>query len=222
MIIADIVLPYVTSALSRYERIAYGILSQSIARIRRSECIERYYIERFLSEHAQRIRGSVLEGKDAGYTRRFGRGMRPSRGQHRPGQPRRRPACGPERTGQRADRVLRLRDPDACHAVSLPRDGVANVWASPAPGGVLMLTAPSLARVDPHDPGTDFWRFTPNGLAELLHRLGMPASVAGYGNVLACVASLWGPSVEELSAEELDVADPRFSLVACAHAGKAR
>lgn len=99
---------------------------------------------------------------------------------------------------------------------------MANVWASPAPGGVLMLTAPSLARVDPHDPGTDFWRFTPNGLAELLHRLGIPASVAGYGNVLACVASLWGPSVEELSAEELDVADPRFSLVACAHAGKAR
>jgi hypothetical protein len=71
MIIADIVLPYVTSALSRYERIAYGILSQSIARIRRSERIERYYIERFLSEHAQRIRGSVLEGKDAGYTPSF-------------------------------------------------------------------------------------------------------------------------------------------------------
>jgi len=75
---------------------------------------------------------------------------------------------------------------------------------------------------DLHDPGTDFWRFTPNGLAELLHRLGMPASVAGYGNVLACVASLWGPSVEEISATELDVADPRFPLVACAHAEKAR
>ena len=47
-----------------------------------------------------------------------------------------------------------------------------------------MLTVPSLARVDPHDPGTDFWRFTPNGLAELLH--------------------------------------PRFPLVACACAEKAR
>ena len=103
-----------------------------------------------------------------------------------------------------------------------PETALANVWASLAPGGVLMLTVPSLARVDPHDPGTDFWRFTPNGLAELLHRLGMPASVAGYGNVLACVASLWGPSVEEISATELDVADPRFPLVACAHAEKAR
>jgi hypothetical protein len=99
---------------------------------------------------------------------------------------------------------------------------VANVWASLAPGGVLMLIVPSLARVDPNEPGTDFWRFTPNGLAELLHRLGMPASVAGYGNVLGYVASLWGPSVEELSAEELDVADPHFSLVACAYTEKAR
>lgn len=39
--------------------------------------IERYYIERFLSEHAQRIRANVLEVKDARYTRRFGRGTRP-------------------------------------------------------------------------------------------------------------------------------------------------
>jgi hypothetical protein len=30
------------------------------------------------------------------------------------------------------------------------------------------------------------------------------------------------PACEELSAEELDVADPRFALVACAHAEKAR
>jgi hypothetical protein len=118
--------------------------------------------------------------------------------------------------------VLRLRDPDAGPAVPLPETALANVWASLAPGGVLMLTVPSLARVDPHDSGTNFWRFTPDGLAELLHRLGMPASVAGYRNVPACVAPLWGPSVEELRAEELDVADPHVPLVACAHAEKAR
>jgi drug/metabolite transporter superfamily protein YnfA len=52
--------------------------------------------------------------------------------------------------------------------------------------------------------------------------MGMPASVAGYGNVLVCATSLWGPSVEGLSAEELDVADPLFPLAACAYAEKAR
>lgn len=40
--------------------------------------IERYHIERFLSEHAQRIRGSLLEVKEARYTRRFGRGRAPT------------------------------------------------------------------------------------------------------------------------------------------------
>jgi hypothetical protein len=100
-----------------------------------------------------------------------------------------------------------------------PVPGARLVWlfrAAPAPAQHALVSAGR--RV----PGTDFWRSTPNGLAELLHRLGMPASVAGYGNVLACVAFLWRPSVEELSAEELDVADPHFPLVACAHAEKAR
>jgi SAM-dependent methyltransferase len=72
-----------------------------------------------------------------------------------------------------------------------PETALANLWASITPGGVLLLTVPSLDRLDPHDHGTDFWRRTPNGLAEVLH------------------------------AEELDFADPRFPLVACAHAEKA-
>lgn len=46
-------------------------------------------------------------------------------------------------------------------------------------------------------------------MAELSHRERVPGARRG-------------PSVEELSAEELDVADPRFPLVACAHSEKAR
>jgi hypothetical protein len=102
-----------------------------------------------------------------------------------------------------------------------PEAALANLWASIAPGGVLLLTVPSLGRLDPHDQDNDFWRWTPNGLAELLRRVGIRASVCGYGNVLACVASLWGLSVEELDAGELGTTDPRFPLVACAHAEKA-
>jgi hypothetical protein len=52
-------------------------------------------------------------------------------------------------------------------------------------------------------------------VAELSHHERVP------GAHLACVASLWAP-VEGLGAEELDVADPRSALVACAHAEKAR
>lgn len=45
---------------------------QRPTRLRPGTPVDRYYIERFLSEHAERIRGNVLEVKDASYTRRFG------------------------------------------------------------------------------------------------------------------------------------------------------
>jgi hypothetical protein len=101
-----------------------------------------------------------------------------------------------------------------------PEQALGNVWASVAPGGTLLITVPTLGRLDPHHQATDFWRWTPGGLAELPGRVGIPARVAGYGNVLACVAAFWGLSVHDLSAEELDIIDSYFPLVACAHADK--
>src|SRR5215510_10268095 len=40
----------------------------------RGQCIDRYYIESFLSHHASDINGHVLEIGDDSYTRRFGGG----------------------------------------------------------------------------------------------------------------------------------------------------
>jgi hypothetical protein len=101
-----------------------------------------------------------------------------------------------------------------------PEQALRNVWASIAPGGTLLITVPTLGRLDPHLAATDFWRWPPEGLAELLGRVGMPARGTGYGNMLACVAAPWGLSVQDLRAEELDVNDPCFPLVTCAHADK--
>jgi hypothetical protein len=51
-------------------------------------------------------------------------------------------------------------------------------------------------RLDPHDHTIDFWRCTPNGLAELLRRAEIWGFVSGYGNVLTCASAMWGLSVE--------------------------
>ena len=182
--------------------------------------VDRYYIGRFLSEHAECIRGNVLEVKDAHYTRRFGSGARSH-------------VVDIDRDNPDADLHADLSIPGGlpgeffdCVILTQvlqflsPETALANLWASMAPGGVLLATVPSLGRLDPHGHDTDFWRWTPNGLAELLRRVEIPAFVSGYGNVLACVSALWGLSVEDLSAEELDSADPRFPLVACAYAKK--
>jgi hypothetical protein len=182
--------------------------------------IDRYYIEGFLSQHASRIHGNVLEVKDANYTRRFGHGAH---------------CCviDIDRDNPEADLHGDLNSPESlpveffdCVILTQvlqflsPEKALANVRASVAPGGTLLLTVPSLGRLDPHDQATDFWRWTPNGLAELLGRVQIPAHVSGYGNVLACVSALWGLSVQDLSPEELDLVDQRFPLVACAYAEK--
>ena len=184
--------------------------------------VDRHYIERFLSDHAARIRGNVLEVKDAQYTRRFGTGARchvvdidrdnPDAQIHGDLDS---PSCLPVEFFDCAilTQVLQFLSPERA---------LANVWASLVPGGTLLLTVPSLSRLDPHDPATDCWRWTPNGLARLLGRVEIPAQVAGYGNVLACVSARWGLSVQDLSTEELELADPRFPLVVCAHAEKPR
>jgi hypothetical protein len=182
--------------------------------------VDRYYIERFLSEHAERIRGNVLEVKDAGYTRRFGNGARSY-------------VVDVDRDNPDADLHTDLNVPGGLPAEFFdcviltqvlqflsPETALANLWTSMAPGGVMLLTVPSLGRLDPHGHDSDLWRWTPNGLAELLRRVEIRAVVSGYGNVLACVSALWGLSVEDLSAEELDPVDPRFPLVACAYAEK--
>src|SRR6185436_6085909 len=37
--------------------------------------VDRYYIERFLADHASDVRGNALEVKDADYTKRYGRDL---------------------------------------------------------------------------------------------------------------------------------------------------
>jgi hypothetical protein len=184
--------------------------------------VDRYYIERFLGEHAHRVRGNVLEVKDASYTRRFGVGAHPV-------------VVDIDRRNRDADLHADLNVPGSLPAASFdcliltqvlqflsPETALGNLWAATAPGGSLLLTVPVLGRLDPHLHATDFWRWTPGGLAELLSRNQIPAGVTGYGNLLACVSALLGLSVEDLSAAELEVNDPRFPLVACAYAEKPR
>lgn len=182
--------------------------------------VDRYYIEAFLRQHAGRIHGNVLEVKDANYTRRFGQRARSY-------------VVDIDQDNPEADLHADLNNPESLPVAFFdcviltqvlqflsPERALGNVWASVAPGGTLLLTVPSLGRLDPHDKATDFWRWTPNGLAELLGRVQIPARVSGYGNVLACVSALWGLSVQDLSPEELDLVDQRFPLVACAYAEK--
>ncbi len=95
------------------------------------------------------------------------------------------------------------------------------------PGGVLLCTLPSVSRVDSHFEGdgypeSDFWRFTEAAVRGLFAEVFPDTSfhVTGFGNVLTCVAFLYGLAPEELTRDELDYVDPWFPLLFCVRATK--
>jgi SAM-dependent methyltransferase len=187
--------------------------------------IDRFYIERFLTSFADDVRGRVLEVQDPAYTRRFG-GEAVTASEIldiNSENPHATIVADLEVAGslpaERYDCVIftqtlqYLREPEAA---------LGNVWKALAPGGVGLLTAPSLSRIDPDLAAVDRWRFTVRGLEELVRRAcpGAEIDVRGFGNVLVTVAFLMGLAAHELRQGELEHQDDHFPLVACARMAK--
>ncbi len=186
--------------------------------------VDRYYIERFLAEHRDAVRGRVLEVKDSRYTDRFGSSVRE------------RAVLDINSANPRATVIADLATADAVPTDSFDcfilTQTLQYVYDLPAalrhahrilsPGGVLLVTAPALSRIDPACPDKEYWRFTAASLRSLLAEVFPPDRVAvrTYGNVLAGIAFLTGMAAEELRARELAEDDPYFPLVVAARAEK--
>jgi SAM-dependent methyltransferase len=189
--------------------------------------IDRVYIEEFLTTHAGDVRGSCLEVLDAEYTHRFGGGRVTSSDVLDIN------TANPlatifadlaEADSLPAERFDCIIFTQTLHLVSDMRTAVANVWRALAVGGVLLLTVPAIGR---HEARKGFhhdrWRVTKTGLESLFAGIADgPADVTTYGNVLACVAFLYGMAAEELRPDELQVFDREFPLLVAARVRKER
>ena len=183
--------------------------------------IDRVYIEQFLTKHAADVRGSCLEVLNGNYTQRLG-GSRVASSD----------VLDIDTANPLATVFADLGEPDSLpagrfdciiftqtlHLVPDMRTAVANVWRALAAGGVLLITVPAIGR---HEVRKDFhpdrWRVTKTGLEWLLAGVtDAPVDVTTYGNVLSCVAFLYGIAAEELRAEELQVFDREFPLIVAA------
>jgi len=190
--------------------------------------IDRYYIERFIAAHQADVRGRVLEVREPMYTQRFGAGRvtRSDVVDRDPGNP-------------RAAVVADLRDAAAipsaaydCIIVTQTLHLVDDIAAAVRecarllkPGGTLLVTAPSVIRVDDEaGRDADFWRLT-EASARTLFARAFPIDafeVSLFGNVKVCAAFLYGISVEEMTAADLDDIDPQFPLGVAIRAVKPR
>lgn len=192
----------------------------------RGSPVDRWFIERFLATHAADIRGTVLEVKDAGYTRRFGAHVD------------RVDVLDIDRTNREANVIADLADAGAvpgstydCIVLTQTLQYVPDVAAAVAhvhrllrPGGVVLATFPGITRVNVDIPGlSDYWRFTPAAAAHLFAAsFGDDAvQVESFGSIAAATAFLLGLAAEELTPRELAAHDPRYAVIAAVRASKA-
>jgi SAM-dependent methyltransferase len=180
--------------------------------------IDRYYIERFLEAHAADVRGRVLEVRSSDYTRRFDRGVVQA------------DVLDIDAGNPNATVVADLTAADDvpagqfdCFILTQTLQFIYDVHAAVrhahrllAPGGVLLVTLPVVARISPrYGPTTEFWRFTAASCRRLFGDVfgAENVEVRTYGNVLVDMAFLQGAALEEIPPAKLDVDDPFFPLI---------
>ena len=187
--------------------------------------VDRWYIERFLTEHAGDIRGRALEVRNADYVVRFGTGVV------------RADVLDIDATNPRATIVADLTAADHvspelfdCFVLTQTLQFIYDVSAAIrhahrllAPGGVLLATLPVVSRIAPrYGLDVDYWRFTAAGCRRLFGDVfgEEHVEVKTRGNVLACMAFLEGAALEEIGEEKLAVDDPYHPLIVTVRALK--
>jgi SAM-dependent methyltransferase len=180
--------------------------------------VDRYYIERFLDQHREVIRGRVLEVRDSAYTDRYGSDVV------------QRDVLDINAANPNATIVADLAaagtvpaDLFDCFVLSQTLQFIYDTSAAIAhahrilrPGGVLLVTVPAISRIAPrYGLQTDYWRFTSASCGRLFGDVFGPQQVIvnSYGNVLTAMAFLTGMAYEELSRRELDDYDAYFPVI---------
>jgi SAM-dependent methyltransferase len=188
--------------------------------------VDRYYIESFLGQHHDDVRGRVLEIGDASYTHRFG-GTQVARADVLhvdPGAP------GVTFVGDLANGSFLPDDAFDCivltqtlHLVYDFAAALRTIARILVPGGVLLMTVPGISNVDPGEWGSTWhYSFTRHSVSRMCSDClpGFDTEVTSYGNVLAAVAFLHGLGRDELTTRELDDARPEYGLIHAARVVK--
>lgn len=185
----------------------------------RGKCIDRVYIEDFLSRNAQDIKGHCLEIGERQYIDRFGSDRIIKADVldivSRPGV-----TIIADLT-QAAEVPSNCYDCIICTQVLMciydVQAAIRTLFRILAPGGVALVTLAGISQIAPPTmmaEGGEFWRFTRSSGQRLFADVFGAENVAveSFGNVLAATAFLHGLVSEELTAEELAYNDPDYPV----------
>ena len=194
----------------------------------RGGSILRFYVERFIEQHASDIHGRVLEIAGDEYVQKFGRHVRQTDILDVfPDNPRA-TIIGdlselPNVPDETFDCVLVTQVLSWIYDV---RAALRTVERILVPGGVMLATTPGIARIAPVEAKLfgEWWHFTSLSAQRVSEEVFGEGSVEvqAQGNVLAAAGFLFGLGRYDLSAKELVVRDPAFEVVVCIRAVKTR
>jgi SAM-dependent methyltransferase len=200
--------------------------------IDRGTPIDRYFIEKFLRQYCNGIKGRVLEVGDPDYTLRFG-GKRVTRSDvlH---VDLKKPGVTIVADLSQGDQIPS--EAFDCFIMTQTLQYIFNIEAAIKtiyrilkPGGVLLATFPGICPLAHKgylerltEKWEDHWRFTRRSAQRIFSEIFPPqnVSVAAHGNVLAAISFLHGLAVEELRQEELDYQDANYEVLITVRAVK--
>jgi SAM-dependent methyltransferase len=194
----------------------------------RGLCIDRYYIERFLSTYSSDIKGRVLEVEDDTYTLRFGgdRVVQSDVLHVEEGNPKvtivADLTCADNIPSDSFDCIICTQTLQFIYDL---RVTIRTLYRILKPGGVLLVSIPGISQIsrDDMDRWGEYWRLTTMSARRLFEEIFPPdyVTVEAYGNVLAAIAYLHGLAAEELRQDELDHRDPDYQVLITVRAVKA-
>lgn len=188
----------------------------------RGKPVDRYFIEQFLRENCQYIRGECLEVQNAGYVTQFGDGVT------------RIDVLDIDRKNPRATVYGDLRRLEGvadgtydCFILTQTLQYIDDLDAAVResarilkPGGTLLVTLPALHKEEPGYP--HYWRFTTLSAKYLLAKCFPESSiqVGAWGNVMSSMAAWIGLAQEDLGKRHLTHNDTVFPCIISVRATK--
>lgn len=178
--------------------------------IDRGTPIDRYYIQKFLEENKQYIKGTVLEIAESTYSRKYGTGITSFEVLHASSD------------NPQATITGDLTKPETLPTGSIDcfictqtfnfiynfQDAIKGAYHLLKPGGVLLATVAGITQISGYDMQRwgDYWRFTTASAKKAFEDSFTPGDITidFYGNCYAATNFLKGLCAEELKKEYLD------------------
>ena len=181
--------------------------------------VDRYYIEKFLEENKQYIKGKVLEIADSTYSRKFGSDVISFEILHATGDNPKATITGDLTKIETlpSGNVDCFICTQTFNFIYNFQDAIKGAYHLLKPGGILLATVAGITQISGYDMQRwgDYWRFTTASAQKAFEESFKPGniSVDYYGNCYVATSFLKGLCVEELKKEYLDMKAADYPVI---------